>query len=102
MFNVLLEDIDPILNVSSHVFWKILISYSRCSRFDLTDRRDLSAPVFSIISTENVFQNFEISTNDMLLKSFRIFLNYVRYLTVSEDKNHWFWGPWTRPKIYKS
>ena len=46
-----------------HVFWKILIPYSRCSRTFKTDLHDCSVPIFSQTFKTIDFQNGDILKN---------------------------------------
>ena len=70
----LLIDIDPILpDFHFMIFWKIFISYPRCSRNSETDLHDVSAPVFS--DTFKDLNSQEMFPEILLLKTVRNFLN---------------------------
>ena len=57
-----------------HVFWKILIPYSRCSQNNATDLHEFRCPSFRTAIESSDFHNCEICKNNSFQKWFGIFL----------------------------
>ena len=87
--NVLIY-VDPILSKKIHVFWEILIPYSRFPRVVQTDRLDRSVPVSSkrLCSISEILRLPKIINGNVS----GLLMICLRYPTVSKEKYYQFWG----------
>ena len=69
-----------ITDISFHVFWKILIPYSRFSKTILEGSSGVSSLVFSNICKVADFRNYEISQTYIRWTDSFFFLNHLEYL----------------------
>ena len=116
----LLEDIDPILpsvhtmlfdrcwshtqdfrTCQFHVFWKILIPYSRFAGNIKTDLEDFRAPVFSNISRNEYCIALRFLEMIAVWNELEVFLTDLKSFGVFTDRSYWSWESWTRPESRK-
>ena len=85
-----------------HIFWTILLPYSRFSRSIETNLHDLLCPSFPTNSKFWISHILIFTTILFFQKRAGVFLDLLRYPGVSKDRWYWFWGSGTCPKIQKS